>query len=86
MFPVNLSSSGLDALIFSFCSKMPNWLLMRDLLVKLGGGVEGIKKTWQLQALELSITVAVASDVKILGQAKSFLQNQNESNWTQFIH
>lgn len=52
---------------------------MRDLLVNLGG-VEGIKKVWQLQALELSTTVTVTSDVEILGQAKLFLQNQNESS------
>lgn len=31
MFPVNLSSSG-HALIFSFCSKMFDWLLMQTLL------------------------------------------------------
>lgn len=43
---------------------MPNWLLMWDLLVKLGG-VEGIKKVWQLQTLELSTTVTVPSDVEI---------------------
>lgn len=58
---------------------------MRNLLGKLGG-VKGIKNVPQLQALELSTTVTVASGVKILWQAKLFLQNQNEGHWTQFIY
>lgn len=57
---------------------MPNWLLIQALLVKLRARGD----VWELRALE----PCPASEAKILGQAKLFLQNQNQCNWIQLIY